>query len=305
MYYKSTSNSFRGDILIPKYRISLELYENPLNYGDISIIQIGRMHCKPGNIIERHIHTDYFELTVVSDGDGTVMVNNSPIAVSAGDIVLSLPCDSHEIYSGFDNPLKYFFFAFSLKNSQFKESFENISQHYYAPNNRIIRNDNIPVLVGNTITELNNKSIYSDELISMYLQQTLILTIREFNKITNQNTPDFSKNSKALCYYVMNYIDTHIYALKNLNEISQILDYNYSYLSTIFKEHTGYTISEYYNDKKLSAAKSLIKENRLNITQISELLNYSSPFAFSNAFKKKYNYSPKIFREKYNQKSDD
>ena len=33
----------------------------------------------------------------------------------------------------------------------------------------------------------------------------------------------------------MNYIDTHIYTMKNLDELSEITDYSYGYLSVLFE----------------------------------------------------------------------
>ena len=58
---------------------------------------------------------------------------------------------------------------------------------------------------------------------------------------------------------------------------------------------TQSTLSEYYHTRKLEVARLLIEERKLTISKISQLLNYSSVNAFSNAFKKKYGVSPKAY----------
>ena len=94
----------------------------------------------------------------------------------------------------------------------------------------------------------------------------------------------------------MNYIDTHIHSLKNLSDLSKITDYSYGYLSTVFKKTTSNSLLSYYQNKKLDVVRLLILENELTITEISEMLNYSSVYALSKAFTKHYGVSPRNYR---------
>ena len=95
----------------------------------------------------------------------------------------------------------------------------------------------------------------------------------------------------------MNYMDTHIYTMKSLDELSEISGYSYGYLSALFKKVTGNTLSTYYRTKKLDAAKLLLQENKLTATEISSLLNYASLYAFSKAFTNHFGISPKNFKK--------
>ena len=96
----------------------------------------------------------------------------------------------------------------------------------------------------------------------------------------------------------MNYIDTHLYAITNLESIAETMNYNYSYLSALFKKSTGYTLFSYYHKKRLDVARQLILENTLKMTEIAEILNYSSLYAFSRAFKAAYGVAPKQYAKK-------
>ena len=83
--------------------------------------------------------------------------------------------------------------------------------------------------------------------------------------------------------------------MKNLEELTEVMKYNYSYLSTLFKKTTGNTLLSYYYAKRLDVARMLILENSLKISEIAEQLGYSSLYAFSRAFKDMYGLSPKQY----------
>ena len=90
----------------------------------------------------------------------------------------------------------------------------------------------------------------------------------------------------------MNYIDSHVYTIKSLTEISEVTGYNYNYASNIFKAATGETVMNYYRSKRLKSAALLLEEDKLSITEVASLLNYSSVYSFSRAFKERYGVSP-------------
>lgn len=80
--------------------------------------------------------------------------------------------------------------------------------------------------------------------------------------------------------------------MRSLKELEKVTDYSYGYLSAVFKKTTSESLQEYYQKKKLSAAAKLLKEKKLSVTKISETFNYSSPYAFSKAFKNEFGVSP-------------
>ena len=95
----------------------------------------------------------------------------------------------------------------------------------------------------------------------------------------------------------MNYIDTHLYSIKHLEVLAEVTGYSYGYLSDLFRKVTGNSLSGYFQEKKLQAAALLLQENKLQITQIAETLNYASVYAFSKAFRRQYGISPRQYRK--------
>jgi hypothetical protein len=68
--------------------------------------------------------------------------------------------------------------------------------------------------------------------------------------------------------------------------LSKKLQYDYTYLANVFSEVTGITIEHYLIAHKIERVKELLLYDRLNLTQISKKLNYSSVAHLSNQFKK-------------------
>ena len=280
------------------YHIDNVFFANPLDYEVIYVLQIGRLYCKNTTVVDTHIHTDLFELTVVTDGAGTVTTNGVPSKVKNGDIYLSMPYDIHKIESDGENPLKYDFFAFKIKDNIFKEKLDRINEDYHSPDMRIFHDERVRRLIANAIAELASPNMYSGELLNAVFRQILIYLIRDFQKSPKKNYPDNVTGAEILCYKLMNYIDTHIYTMKNLSELCEATDYSYGYLSALFKKTTSETLYDYYNKKRADAARLLLNENKLTVTEISETLGYSTLYSFSKAFKKQFGLSPKLYRKR-------
>ncbi|MBE5746762.1 MAG: AraC family transcriptional regulator [Clostridiales bacterium] len=265
-------------------------YDDPLRFGEFYLVQIGRRFCECGEIIPTHAHQTWFELTIVTKGSGIIVTNGKETEVKTGDIYLSYPCDLHELKAPNDR-LEYDFFAFYTTEEPFVSELSALSQTYLREDMRVFRDEKINFLVANAILEFSVDKAHAKTLLTNIFQQILVYLLRDFNN-RNIDTADVS-SADILCFQLMNYIDTHIYEIEQLERISPLFNYNYSYLSTLFKRTTGKTISEYYNHRRLETAKALIGEKKKKIGEIADILHYASPFSLSKAFKVKYGVSPK------------
>ncbi|MDX8047422.1 AraC family transcriptional regulator [Gracilibacillus sp. S3-1-1] len=76
------------------------------------------------------------------------------------------------------------------------------------------------------------------------------------------------------------------------NEISEEMGMNYAYLSTIFKQQTGKTITQYRNEQIVEKAIHFFRNQNYNVSEVSDKLGFSNPFYFSRVFKKVTGLSP-------------
>ncbi|MEX2565915.1 MAG: AraC family transcriptional regulator [Cyclobacteriaceae bacterium] len=78
--------------------------------------------------------------------------------------------------------------------------------------------------------------------------------------------------------------------------ISEKVDFDYTYLSNIFSDVTGITVQQYIILHKIERVKELLLYDELNLSQIADLLNYSSVAHLSNQFKKITGLTPSYFK---------
>ena len=266
------------------FHLCKSFFDMPLDFDDGQVAQLGRMYCKSDTVVKEHLHTELFELTIVSDGKGIITTNGQNIPVKKGDIYLTLPYDLHMITSDKNDTLKFDFFAFKIKNEEFIQSFDIIVRNFHSSNERIIHNERISAIVSQSIAEVCTQNRFSHELLCAYLKEIMVFIIRAFESISPCTEALSVSSSEALCYDIMNYIDTHLYSMKNLDELAHEYRYSYGYLSSLFKKTVLMSLSEYHQKKKLDVAGLLILEDNMKISEISDLLNYSSPYSFSRAF---------------------
>jgi len=79
--------------------------------------------------------------------------------------------------------------------------------------------------------------------------------------------------------------------------ISEKLDYDYTYLSSMFSDAKGVTIENYIIAHKIERVKELLLYDELTLTQISYQLDYSSVAHLSRQFKKVTGLTPTYFKQ--------
>ncbi|UOX33787.1 AraC family transcriptional regulator [Flavobacterium sediminilitoris] len=72
---------------------------------------------------------------------------------------------------------------------------------------------------------------------------------------------------------------------------------DYSKLSNLFSDIEGISIEKYFINLKIEKVKELIVYDELSLTEIANLLNYSSSAHLSNQFKKVTGFSPSYFKK--------
>ena len=282
-----------------KFHVVQNYFATPRQIQDISLFQVGRRFCAEGMVIPTHPHIiDCIEITVVIGGKGTVITNDTPTHVQAGDVYLSFAGDFHKIISDKKLPLKYDFIAFSTSDPQLSQELESVIQSYSSPQKRLAQDEKITYLLGNIIAEINEPDKLSDEILYSMLRQLIIYIIRNY-KERSRSVVSFGgiTDGEALCLQLMNYIDTHIYTMNCLSRLSEITGYSYNYMSNVFKKNTSTTLLEYYHSKRMKTAKLLLAENKRTVSEIAELLGYSSIYTFSRAFKKQFGLSPSEYKK--------
>lgn len=106
------------------------------------------------------------------------------------------------------------------------------------------------------------------------------------------------RDSGLLISHVVNYIDSNFTRYDiSLDSVADIVGLNPSYLSALFKRGTGVNFTNYISDKRISAAKELLKDPLRSAGEIASLTGYESASYFTRAFKKKTGMTPTEYRK--------
>ena len=88
------------------------------------------------------------------------------------------------------------------------------------------------------------------------------------------------------------YIREHVEEKLTVPVVAQNVGVSPSYLTALFHKHLEFSPAEYIRRIKLQQSKQLIREGRMNFTQIAESLQYSTVHHFSRQFKQMFGLTP-------------
>lgn len=94
----------------------------------------------------------------------------------------------------------------------------------------------------------------------------------------------------------MDYIHYHLHEQINVSNLAVKVKLNESYLSVLFKREVGVNITEYVIRKRMEAAENMLKYSDFSLSEISDILHFSSYSHFAKTFRKYYHTSPKEYR---------
>lgn len=135
--------------------------------------------------------------------------------------------------------------------------------------------------------DLNPSKEEQDEIF-MIIASTLINLMLRSNK-DEQNGPEWIYELIAILNTKENF---HL----PLNSLLKKFDYSHEHIMRVFKKHTGNTLVQYFNDKKLEEAYRLLANTNLSINEIIDNVGFSNDVHFYHIFKKKFKKTPRQVR---------
>lgn len=138
----------------------------------------------------------------------------------------------------------------------------------------------------------------AEQMLKILLEYFLIGLMRKSAEATkNVKTEELQSAEKLNVNEIVDYVNDNYLEKITLDELAFIFKTNRSTLCKEFKILTGFTITEFINDKKLKTAKNKILKTDKTFTEIAEELNFESIHYFTRFFKKMCGLSPKEFRK--------
>jgi len=123
-----------------------------------------------------------------------------------------------------------------------------------------------------------------------YLKQTAELLF------THRTTGEKNRASQAVAQ-LCTFIEEHLNEDLSLVHLAELIHFNPSYLSRMFKQECGFNLSEYIEERRLRKAKELLRTHELKIAEVGAKVGYDSPHSFTRFFKKMTRLTPQEYRD--------
>lgn len=280
-----------------RYHFENKFFDAPKICGELSVFQLGEMHCCPTTVVPLHDQPCY-ELTYVLAGKGKTVTNGIETKLFPGDCAVNFPGDTHSIISDFDDPLRYAFCGFmpDFKSKVWGKIVTELHRMFEGKNDRVFAMKDDSNVFYDIFTEINSSDFMSGEFISASLERFFIQLIRTCRKEPKTFYASNIKNEAMLTYQIQQYLMHHVCEIRKLTELEALFNYNYRYITKCFRKIAGETLGDYHTKCRMNVACKLLSEGE-TVTQISKILNYSSIHVFTRSFRNYFGMSPSEYRK--------
>lgn len=254
---------------------------------------------------------DFWEFLCVDKGEIEVLAGNRLYTLKKGEMIFHQPNEFHNLKANGVTAPNLVVIAFSSSSpamSFFKNKILTINDFERSLLSEIIVEykqafasplDDPSLKV---LQKFKTPAFGSEQLLKQYLEHLLIHLYRRHNKIHRskiQSTPvvplPAQDADSELILRVIAYMEHNLHRHLTIEEICKKNLVGRSHLQKIFRDKKGCGVIEYFSNLKIEAAKQLIRNSRMNFTEIADSLGYTSIHYFSRQFKKLTNMSPREY----------
>lgn len=243
------------------------------------------------------LHTHHFsELFYVLNGRGKFILEDESFEVEEDDLVIINPKVLHTEASVEGEPFQYVALGIDGLSFLFGSKEEDDTpqiRNYNIFNYRRHRND-MRYRFKTMISEIENKAT-AYEFVCQNMLEVLLVYVARYSECSLSLIPT-NKVSRE-CAFLKQYIDIHFKEDITLDSLSALIHMNKFYMSHAFSKSYGMSPINYLIEKRVSESKYLLENTDYSLSQISQIVGFSSPSYFSQTFKRIVKQSPKEFRQ--------
>lgn len=246
---------------------------------------------------------DFWEFICVDKGEVSILMDKTHHVLKKGEIAFHKPNEFHKVKATGDSAPNLVVISFQCHDTvmdffkdkvlKIDESERNLLADIIIEARQVFscRLDD-PYLT--LMTRRDFEILGSEQLIKLYLEQFLIHLLRRYStpislaKINSRMPLKATKlkSDTEIFNRIVSYMELNLSSHITVDQICRDNIIGRSQLQKLFQEKTGLGVIEYFLNLKIEAAKHMIRTGRMNFTQISEQLGYTSIHYFSRQFKK-------------------
>lgn len=249
------------------------------------------------------------EISVILEGSAEVQVFEAQELVTQGDGFMILPGNLHTVQMGPDSKSRYFTLVFDpvllygYKGSFFYEQYYLPSQHHAAPFQRIDRRAEWAQTVLDDlrwIYEHHTGTTPANQLtITQKLQTIWSIFCSNLFAAGSYKSAATTSGQQDRIAVLIHYLHEHYSDPFSLSALASQINVSRGECCRFFKKMLHATPSEYLLEYRLAKSMELLHSSQLSITEISNLVGFSSPSYFISQFRKKLGQTPLSYQREH------
>lgn len=269
----------------------------------------------PGFFHPPEYHNNTWEMVYVDEGELSAEADATSHMLRKGQVIFHQPGEIHAHHAHHQGTCNILVMSFSCGSSlmsHFRKkifTLEKSSQKLLSLFLEEAKDalGEIPNRIDDTSAlDFSHARQGSVQLLQCYLVEFLFSLLRcsEASVKPMERTPAGRIAESQQAEAIETYILEHVCLPASLEPICQEFSMSRTYLCRVFKEGTGRSPIDFWIEQKIKEAKKLIRQDEMNITQIAEMLGYTSIHHFSRMFKRLTGLSPTAYKNSVGQWAD-
>ncbi len=227
------------------------------------------------------------EVFFVTGGRGVLCLRDRRVPVSTNDIILINADVPHTEDSTPDAPLEYLVMGVAgLRAAEDDPGYAILRAGAGASYFRFF----LATLLQEAETRRPGYPIICQDLLE------ILLVYLDRYSGSASHTAAASHRVSRECALVRRYIEKHYKENLTLEDLARVAHVSRFYLSHAFSREYGISPISYLLERRIRESLHLLSETRLSLTEISEMLGFSSPSYFSQSFKRSQGIPPLAYR---------
>ena len=236
-----------------------------------------------------HTH-NHVELFFIVGGKGQFLIEDQAYAVNTNDLVIINPNVTHTEVSLSAQPLEYIVLGIEgieLATGANSDGQFCILDHFESAE--------FSSCLRNILRETELEQPGYEDVCQAYMEILIIRLMR--NTALSVPTEPQTITGNRQCAAVRRYIDLHFKEPLTLEQLAEEAHMNKYYLAHAFKREYGVSPISYMISRRVEESKYLLAETDLSMSQIAQLLGFSSLSYFSQVFRRTQSLTPMEYRQ--------
>jgi len=280
---------------ICEYKLFSTLHSLSVDFMEIALIDRSE-----GFINETHVH-DWFDISYIMKGSLKYQIEDRVYTVSEGDVVVIGPHMKHKETCDEDAEFQVLFVCMDFvkdgKSFNIMEhlSFKEVTEAYGLKG--------IQSVFSSILSEVTYREPGYLMKVNAQIYNLLVALYRQKHVVENEGDAILETHmlrKRTIVDNILKYIEENYGQKISLSAISKTFYLSPPYISTLFKNCTGYTLIEYLNRIRIKEAKELMAGGETDINEISLQVGFSIIHYFYKVFKQLEDKTPVQFLSNYN-----